>query len=185
MQISWVYASTYQPNILVDTAAIKSIGPSWGSWRTWKNNQTDNVVCSDSAEANALISKAFHAVCNFYVARDVYLKIGSQPGLKAYDGEYNHPVHRFDDIISLHLASQTNSIILMLGFDLGLGQKLESSDQVEQLQNYHGLMRSLFQNNPTTQYVLVDHAVDLGKHYQELPNLTCDIMENVLQLLTK
>jgi hypothetical protein len=73
----------------------------------------------------------------------------------------------------------------MLGFDLGLGQKLESSDQVEQLQNYHGLMRSLFQNNPTTQYVLVDHAVDLGKHYQELPNLTCDIMENVLQLLTK
>lgn len=185
MQISWVYASTYQLDILIDPAVVKSVGPSWGSWRTWKSNQTDNVVCSDSDQAHALIAKAFHAVCNFYVARDVYLKIGSQPGLKAYDGEYNHPVHRFDDIISLHLASQSNSIILMLGFDLGLGQKLDSPDQVEQLQNYHGLMRSLIQNNPTTQYVLVDHADNFGKHYQGLPNLTCDIMENVLQLLIK
>jgi hypothetical protein len=47
------------------------------------------------------------------------------------------------------------------------------------------LTRSLIAGHPNTQYVLIDHQKKLEKTFQDLPNLTCDSLGNVLKLLAQ
>jgi hypothetical protein len=73
---------------------------------------------------------------------------------------------------------------LMMGFDLGTPMPSADRFATHKITNYHGLIHSRIKGSPDVQWVLVDHAQDLAKSYQSLPNLTCDKMSNVLQLLT-
>jgi hypothetical protein len=50
------------------------------------------------------------------------------------------------------------------------------------IMNRHGLMRSAISSMNNTQWVAIDCA-DMDKSYRNLPNLTCDTMQNALQLL--
>lgn len=183
MRINWAFADTYQLDPSIDVERIKSIGSTWGSWRTWRSCGTDNVICHDSAKAHDLVKRAFQAVCNLYVPKKQYQELGRPVGIKLYEGDFDHELDHAEDIITLHIVSGISDIVLMAGYDLGPIQ--ESSDKFEKhkLTNYHGMIRSLISQNDTVQYVLVDHAKNLDKAYQNLSNLTCDKMANVLKLL--
>ena len=80
-------------------------------------------------------------------------------------------------IYALHLANTSDDIILILGFDL---ISIDPDNQ-----HYYGHVLSVIKQNPDTQWVLVDHPKDLHKNFQDLPNLTCDSLGNVLQLLAQ
>lgn len=182
MRVNWVFADTYQLDPSVNVERLKSIGPMWGSWRTWRSCSTDNVVCHDFKKCQDLMQHAFQAVCNFYIPKKFYQDLARPMGLKLYDGEYTEAMNNIEDIVSLHLVSDSD-IVLLMGFDFG---KLEVPvDQFEQhkLKNYHGLVRSTIVANPNTQWVAVDHPHKFDLAYQNLPNLTCDSLENVLKLL--
>lgn len=183
MRINWALADTYQLDPTVDIELIKSVGPTWGSWRTWRGCSTDNVVCHDSVKAHDLVKRAFQAVCNLYVPKKYYQELGRPMGIKLYDGDFDHDLDHAEDIITLHIASGMSDIVLMAGYDLG--PLAETTDRFERhkLQNYHGMLHSLISQNGSVQYVLVDHDPELDKAYQNLPNLTCDVMANVLKLL--
>lgn len=183
MKVNWVLTSDYLPSSDSVSERLKSIGPLWGSWKTWRDCGTDNVICHDFAKAKELTARAFQAVCNFYLPKKFYQDLQRPVGVRLYDGDYAQTTDHIEDIISLHLAGQDSDIILMLGFDLRPVQddldKLEKHKWV----NRHGLIRSAIVATPNVQYVLVDHPVELAKNYQNLPNLTCDTMENALKLL--
>lgn len=183
MRINWAFADTYQLDPTVDIERIKSIGPTWGSWRTWRGCNTDNVICHDSAKAHDLVRRAFQAVCNLYVPKRYYQDLGRPVGIKLYDGDFDHELDHAEDVITLHIISGASDIVLMAGYDLEPLPEIADRFERHKLQNYHGMIRSLIAQNDTVQYVLVDHDPKLDKAYQDLPNLTCDVMANVLKLL--
>lgn len=183
MNISWVYADSCQLDATIDVEKIKNIGPTWGSWRTWRSCATDNVVCDDISKIRELMQRAFQAVCNFYIPNRHYRTLDCPKGFKVYDGNFELEVDHIEDIVAMHLASVGSDIVLLKGFDLSAPTFTEDPFENHKIRNYHGLIRSIISNNPDTQWVLVDHPADLDKAYQTLTNLTCDQMENVIQLL--
>jgi len=183
MRISWVFASGYQIDPGQDIEKFKLIGPTWGSWKTWRSCSTDNVVCHDLAKSQDLIKRAFQAVCNFYVPRRHYQDLSRPIGIKLYDGEFTHDVNDLEDIIAMHLAADTSDIVLLTGFDFSDQEKTPDRLTNHRIHNYHGLIRGVIGQRDLVQWVAVDHPKKLGDLYQNLPNLTCDTMENALQLL--
>ena len=175
MNLTWVFASNYILDPVIDNDQIKNIGSTWGSWSTWRTCGTDNVVCHDKRKAQELIDRSFQNSCNFFVSRSFSQTLKNAPGVRVYDGNFEQVLPNIEDIIAMHLAASSGNIVLLVGFDLA--PPVTSNDQI-----YHGLAIGTFKSYPETQWVLVDHATELAKPYQELSNLTCDIMKNVLQL---
>ena len=185
MQINWVVASTYQLDPAIDVDAVKNIGPIWGSWRTWRSCATDNVVCHDSGRAQELVARNFQKDCNFYVPESNFVKIGRPLGVRIYGGNFLQEVDAIEDIVALHLASAQSNIVILLGFELTGINGIDDTFELHKKKNYHGLVRGVIAAHPETQWVLADHEKKLDKNYQTLPNLTCDTLGNVLQLLAQ
>lgn len=182
VKISWAVASDYRLDPAVDIEQIKSVGPVWGSWQTWRGCNTDNVICHQQQKSRELLDRAFQAVCNFYVPRSLYEPLGRPVGVRFYDGDFDQELDNIEDIVALHLAAAASEIVLMLGFDFVLPETVADRFEGHKLTNRHGLMRGAMANRPLVQWVAVD-CDNLDKSYQTLPNLTCDTMPNVLQLL--
>lgn len=183
MRVNWAVATSYSLDPTVNIDLIKGIGPLWGSWQTWRGCGTDNVICHSAAKARDLLDRAFQAVCNFYVPRTEYEFLKRPVGVKLYEGAYQEQVDDIEDIIAMHLCGSASDIVLLLGYDLApMPDDLAKLDQ-HRMVNRHGLMRSAIANAAQTQWVVVDHPRDLDPAYQNLPNLTCDTMSSVLQLL--
>lgn len=183
MRVNWAVATGYSIDPTISLDVIKGIGPLWGSWHTWRSCGTDNVICHSAAKARELLDRAFQAVCNFYVPRSEYEFLKRPVGVKLYEGNYQEQLDAIEDIIALHLCGSASDIVLLLGYDLGsIPNDLPKLDHHRMI-NRHGLIRSAIANTAQTQWVVVDHPRDLDKAYQTLPNLTCDSMSSVLQLL--
>lgn len=183
MRVTWVVAHDHplDPDSNIDL--IRTVGPIWGSWETWRAWNTDNVVCHNRTRARELLDRAFQAVCNFYLPRSQYEFLQRPVGVKLYEGDYDMEVSGLEDVVAMHLASAQADIVLMLGFDLAPLQTIEDRLQRHKIQNRHGLLRGVIANSPNVQWVLVDHVPELDKAYQNIPNLTCDTMSSVLNLL--
>jgi arabinose-5-phosphate isomerase len=69
---------------------------------------------------------------------------------------------------------QANDIVLMMGFHL---------DSKQPKSPYLDFVAQTIQTTPKTQWVLVDHESKLAKPFTGLKNITCDKLQNVLQLL--
>ena len=175
MNISWVFATGYEIDPTVDIEKIKNIGPTWGSWKTWRSCGTDNVVCSDKVDGQRLIENKFQDNCNFFIPQSLYEKNNSIKNIKAYSGMFEKNIVNLDDIICLHLACQHTDVVLLAGFQFTL--------QAIKDPHYHGLLRSTIVNYPNIQWVAVDLQQQFDHAYQNLSNLTSDDMKNVLQSL--
>jgi hypothetical protein len=183
MRINWVFAAGYHLDPSLDLERIKSIGPSWGSWQTWRSCGTDNVICHDSVKAKELITRAFQAVCNFYVPKNIYQDLNRPVGIRLYDGDYIEQINNIEDIVGMHLVAEQSDLVLLVGYDFS--KPIIPPDRFEEhkIRNRHGLMRSVIASTPECQWVLVDHPAEIDKAYSELSNITCDKMESVLKLL--
>ena len=183
MRVAWCVATSYQLDPSLDIDRIKAVGSMWGSWKTWRGCATDNVICHDKTKARELLDRAFQAVCNFYLPRINYEFLQRPLGVKLYEGDYQQQVDEIEDIIALHLAGSAADIVLLLGYDLTPLSAVEDRLAQHKMVNRHGLIRSTMADGLQTQWVVIDHPGDLDKAYQNIPNLTCDTMQNALQLL--
>lgn len=161
---------------------MKTVGPIWGSWRTWLQFSTDNVICHDQAKGQELIARAFHAVSNFYVPRGHFPDTAPPRGVYLYEGTYDHPCQDIEDIVAMHLAASVSDMVLLLGFDLGRVTATPETD-TDLVQNRRGMIRSVI-GSSACQWAVIDHDRDLDPAFGNLTNLTRDTMENVLRLLT-
>jgi hypothetical protein len=185
MNITWVVATGYQIDPAVDLDAMKNIGPIWGSWSTWRSCGTDNVVCHNLAKARELLQRDFQKNCNFYTPEQYHSDLGRPSDVRYYGGKFDEEIDHIEDVVSMHLSTAASELVLMLGFDFPPMAELTDRFELHKLRNRYGLMRSLIVGNPDTQYVLIDHPKQLEKTFQDLPNLTCDNLGNVLQLLAQ
>lgn len=183
MNIAWVVSEGYVLGPLVDIEKLKSIGSFWGSWRTWRSNSTDNVICFDDSQARDLINRSFHKKCNFYIPKSAYQFLNRPAGVKMFDGEFQHEVDQKDDIISMHLASGNSDIVLLLGFDFSEQPTLADKLAEHRAHNYRQLTKQVILSNPEIQWVLIDHPAPMRKDLNDVQNLTSDSLNNVLELL--
>lgn len=182
MKVCWVLGSDADRHVDKATS-IKAVAPIWGGHNTWKEFETDNVVCHDLPTAILLLKRAFQAVCNFYVPKERYIDLGRPSGIKMYDGGFNVEMFNKDQIIALHLVAPNNDIVLLLGFDLAQKDFGDNKASKHQWTNYLLAIKTVITNNPNTQWVAIDQISDIHPDIKNLPNFTCDKIENVVHLL--
>jgi hypothetical protein len=182
MNISWVLADSVTLDPTQDIESLKQIGALWGSWRTWRACNTDNVICHDQAKAVELLKRNFQTHCNFYIPDSIYHSIGRPEGVKLYQGEFVHDVIRQDEIVAVNLAAATSEIVLLLGFDLTV--LVPNSDRLKTHQAHHhrNLLRQAIKDYEHVQWVVVDHFGKLDPNLVDLPNISTDSLATVLTL---
>jgi len=182
MKISWVLADLVVLDPTQDITALKNIGAFWGSWRTWRSCQTDNVICHAQSKADELVRRDFQNYCNFYIPNSVYTTLNRPAGVKLYQGDFVHDVIRQEEIVALHLAATTSDIVLLLGFDLT--ELIPDPDRLKTHQALHhrNLIRQAIKDYEQIQWVIVDHDGELDPNLINLPNISTDTLQNVLSL---
>jgi len=185
LNISWVLADNVVLDPTQELEPLKHIGSFWGSWRTWRAYQTDNVICHDPAKVDELLKRAFQAACNFFIPNSAYVALDRPLGVQLYEGDFVHDLDRKEEIVAMHLAASRSDIVLLVGFDF-TEQPRNSDRMVEhQAQHHRGLAMQAIKDNPEIQWVLIDHPGDIHPAMADLPNLTQDTMNNVLELLSE
>ena len=184
MNVSWVLSDTVMLDPLADLAILKNIGSFWGSWKTWRACDTDNVICHDMSQAQSLIKRQFQKQCNFYIPNSFYTLLNRPPDVKLYEGNFVHDVDQQEEIVAMHLSASTSNIILLLGFDFEDRPKHSDKLIEHRFQNYRNLVKQVIASNLNTQWVLVDHEGEIGKMFESLDNLTKDSLANVIELLS-
>ena len=183
MNISWVLADTAVLDPAQELEPLKQVGAFWGSWRTWRAYQTDNVICHDQAKADELLKRAFQAACNFYIPNSAYVSLNRPLGVQVYEGDFVHDLDRREEIVAMHLAANTSDIVLLAGFDFTEQSKNLDRLQEHQAQHHHGLAMQVIRDNADVQWVLIDHPGKPHPAMRDLPNLTQDTIAGVLELL--
>jgi hypothetical protein len=178
MNIAWLFAENTLLPPATDVQAIKNVAPIWGSWRTQRGYQTDNVICWDPQQAQQLVAQGYGAICNLFIHQSVYDELDKPKGVRVFGGEFVHAVDSHDDVVGMHLVASTADVILMVGFDF-----VEPKNPTESRTNYLGLTAQVVRDHPKQQWVLIDHSTELAKPFKDQENITCDRMKNVLQLL--
>ena len=180
MNISWVLADSAAIDPTQSIDALKRIGAFWGSWRTWRAYQTDNVICHDQVKAVELIKRDFQTRCNFYIPSSVHTALERPSGVRLYAGEFVHDVIRQEEIIAVHLAATTSDIVLLLGWDLTELTPTLDKLQTNQIQHHRNLLYQALKDYNQIQWVVVDHEGKLASNLANLDNVVTDNMENVL-----
>jgi hypothetical protein len=103
--------------------------------------------------------------------------------VQLYDGNYTEYVTDIEDIVALHLAGSRSELVLVAGIELITTASADPLNSVY-LRNRLGLVHAVVKNYPAVQWILVDHTAPLDKSFLTFDNLTCDKMENVLNLLS-
>jgi len=62
MNIAWLFAENTLLPPATDIQAIKDAAPVWGSWRTQRGYQTDNVICWQHDQAVQLVAQVYPAL---------------------------------------------------------------------------------------------------------------------------
>jgi hypothetical protein len=184
MNIQWVFADNLILDPTIDLARMKQGGAFWGSWKTWRAYNTDNVICHDMGKAQELIKRSFQNTCNFYIPNSTYLTLNRPQGVRLYEGNFmgNNVVNQ-DEIVAMNLAASISDVVLLLGFDFS--ETPAPDDKLEDVKSkhYRGLVHQAIKSKPSVQWILVDHHAEIYEGLSSLPNLGKDTFDNVLAIL--
>jgi hypothetical protein len=181
-KISWVLSDSVVPDPTVDIDLLKTLGPFWGGWKTWRACQTDNVVCHDQSKAAELTKRNFQKNCNFYMPNAVYASINRPDGVRLYEGAFVHDVDRQEEIVALHLAATTSDIVLLFGFDLTELTPNEDRLVAHRAQHHRNHIYQAINDYDQITWVVVDHKGELDPNLANLGNVTTDSLQAVLAL---
>jgi hypothetical protein len=179
-KISWVLSDSVQLNPTQDIAVFKTIGAFWGSWRTWRACETDNVICHDQVKASEFVKRDFQRSCNFYIPDTAYANLDRPTGVKIYAGEFVHDVIHQEELVAMHLAATTSDIVLMLGWNLAELKPDPDLLATNRERHHRNMVRQAFLTYDQTQWVIVDHATALDKNIATLPNVVTDTLDSIL-----
>jgi hypothetical protein len=184
MNIQWVLADNLILDPTVDLDRMKRGGAFWGSWKTWRAYNTDNVICHDMNKAQELIKRSFQTTCNFYIPNSTYLALNRPSGVRLYEGDFmgNNVAHQ-DEIVAMNLAASISDVVLLLGFDFSETPPLSDKLEDVKAKHYRGLVHQAIKSKPDVQWILVDHKEEIRSELASLPNFGRDTFDNVLAIL--
>jgi hypothetical protein len=183
MRINWVVADSTVLPPDVDVAVLKDIAAIWGGWRTWRGCGTDNVICNDATNAHELLKRKLNEQCNMYIPSSMYTQLDRPKNVQLYQGQFTFEIDNKDELICIQLVSGQSDVVLLLGFDWT--EKPISTDRLaaHRALNYQRFVKDAIGNNPTVQWVLVDHNGEVIPELANFENLTVDSLDNVIELL--
>lgn len=183
MNVCWIISQDIAPDLL-DPKIIKDTGTSWGSWMTHIAYNTDNCICSDAMESNALLQHSFQKTCTLYITKDSYTKLKQPQNVNIFDGQFsNDEIINKDDIIALNLAVPGSDLVLLAGFDFTPLLTTDEKETRDARLEYYFNVRAIILAHAETQFVLVECDGDLASWVLELDNVTLDTVESVKSLL--
>lgn len=150
MNVNWVIADTTILDPTIDISGMKEVGPMWGSWKTWRQCQTDNVICHDMSKAQELIKRNFHTTCNFYIPNENWVALDRPDDVRLYEGKFLDEFQP-DEIVAMHLAASVSDIVLLLGFDWSDKPKNSNKLLEHRNQAYRALITHCIEGNPEVQ----------------------------------
>ena len=184
MKINWVVADSAVIPPDVDISVLKDIAAIWGSWRTWRGCSTDNVICNEAGQARDLLKRRMNEMCNMYVPAAIYAELDRPRSVKIYQGQFTFEIDRKEELIAMQLVADQSDIVLLLGFDWT--EKPISADRLtaHRALNYQRFVKDVISNNPSVQWILVDHPGVVPDDLAQFENLTYSSMEETIELLT-
>lgn len=181
-RINWALSDSATLDPTQNIEDFKKIGSLWGSWRTWRACQTDNVICHDMSKVADLIKRNFQTMCNLYIPDSVYTSLGRPEGVKVYAGEFVHDIVRQEEIVTIHLAASTSDIVLMMGWDFTELKPNQDRLLANQAQHHRNLIRQAFIDYNQIQWVIVDHVDPIDPELAKLDNVIVDNLDAVLSM---
>lgn len=185
MRIQWVLANDLELDPIIDVDRLHRAGSFWGSWRTWREYKTDNVVCHDLKKATELVKRDFQKSCNLYIPEQIYNNLERPKDVRIYGGDFKgHDVERQDELVAMNLAGSISDIVLLLGFDCAKHEPHPDKLEQARIDNYIGIFVQTIKNHSNTQWILVEHEEDLAPKFENLPNLGKDTLANIQGILS-
>jgi len=163
MRIAWIVGQSDQN---YDVAALKAIGPLWGTWQSWRKFKTDNVVVTDFSKAVDLTGRAFHSVCNLYLPEDLYQAAQRPAGVRLFA----RPAGAGDLAALMGVVATVADIVLIIGLRPG-----SPNEERE--------VKSIVLAHPNIQWVSLD-ATEPFFGGNAPPNCLVDTTANVLAMLS-
>ena len=184
MRTNWVVADSTVIPPDVDISALKDIAAIWGSWRTWRGCSTDNVICNEAGHAHDLLKRRMNEMCNMYVPASIYAELDRPRSVKMYQGQFTFEIDNKEELIAMQLVAGQSDIVLLMGFDWT--EKPISTDRLvaHRALNYQRFVKDVISNNPSVQWVLVEHPGAVHPDLEQFENLTCSSLEEVIDLLS-
>lgn len=180
MNINWVIGNNLVLDPTVDIKRLKDLGSFWGSWKTWRSYQVDNVICHSMHKASELLERKFQTYCNFFIPEWIYTDLGRPSAVNLYQGELLQDVENQEEIVAMHLCASRSDIVLLLGLDFQEEPKQQDRLKEHQAHVRRHLMLGAIKNNPEIQWVIVDHTQPIRKEILDLPNVSKDTLSNIL-----
>jgi|ETNvirnome_6_100_1030635.scaffolds.fasta_scaffold06114_6 hypothetical protein len=199
MNIAWVLSQSITlKDASIDPKVMGDIGPIWGTWESWKEFQTDNVISTNIELSQQLVEKAFHAVCNLWVDEQHFEYIGSPKKVHTFKhnikGHFGPAGKNFTpaNIINLELASRAYDLLVVVGFDIYTPHSrtdlaVDGREVRDSKHRYLMQLIKIIKKNPNVQYVFADvvPCKNVYKPFKQLENFTVDSNDNVVKFLTQ
>lgn len=182
MNICWIIDRDCIPAHDGDPDRIKDVGSVWSSWQAWRAWSSDNVLVYDFSSSQNLVRRGYHQRCNLYIRQDYFSQLGRPNLARVYSGDLDTEFDRQEEVMCMLLAAGSSDIVLLMGFDLAETQSTDAY-QRHRNKNYLNAVKRACLGWPDRQWVVVDPPQPPDKSFQDITNLTCDTMDNVLHLL--
>lgn len=182
MKITWVIDQDAIARPNTNLAKMKDLGSTWGSWATWKEWKTDNIVAYDYAKTADLVRRKYQDYSNLYIQENYYNQLNRPTNVKLYNGSFDTDFSNQEQVMAMILTAATADVVILLEFNLNPEMPTDPY-QRHLKKNYQTAVTRALMTFPNTQWVFVDPIGEINNTITELPNVSCDTMENVLQLI--
>lgn len=185
MEICWVVQSDYDPESGIGSARMKELCTVWGSYQSWRKCQTDNCVVEDFSEARRLIDRELNLKTNLWTHEENYDDLGRPEALSLHKITIDKTLQDKDDLVALALAGARYDLVMCIGFDISFHEEITDKLALHEHKRYLSAIANIVRGFDQTQFVFIDPPADPSENFAELPNITCDNIQNVLTLVSE
>jgi len=185
VEYCWIVQKDYDPNKHIGFEKMKTVCPIWGSWESWRTCVTDNIIVEDFSDARRLLDRELNTKTNMWTHEENFDLLGRPETLSLHNITIDKSLRDKNDLVAMALAAARHDLVLCAGFDLSFnGQETDKLERHEQ-KRYLSAVANIVRGFNQTQFVFIDLPTDPAENFDDLPNFTCDNIENVLLLVSE
>jgi len=181
MRVNWILGIDAPVLDSATVEGMKDVAPIWSGTSRMQPGVADNLVCHDLIRGELMLRKRYDMIYNLYVTHRLQ-NLGIDSQASYYQGQFDGAITAIEDIICLHLVASISDLVILVGFDL---ETQAAAPESEAKRNRLGMIRQLMTNDQDLQWILVQDASGLDPAFGDLPNVSCDALENVLHYFSQ
>jgi hypothetical protein len=185
VEICWVVQKDYDPKSDIGAEKMKELCTVWGSYKSWRQCQTDNCVVEDFSEARRLVDRDFNLKTNLWTHEENYDDLGRPEALSLHKITIDKTLQDKDDLVALALAGARYDLVMCIGFDISFHKDITDKLELHEHKRYLSAIANIVRGFDQTQFVFIDLPNDPAENFDGLENITCDNIQNVLTLVSE